>query len=217
MINDTPSEIETVKSEPKLSVEQKLEAAEKRVQDNRTAFLKSSHKSAKLEKLNEALTKKLKEAVTGVSTLSPEEQRRLADLKYVDPDKYIVEVTTINDKATAVVDSILAEADIVAEKAAQTQTDQEVIEEFVRNNPSISLENLKDDVPFKLRKSFEDAEINTQEFLKQAEAYFRAKKVPPKGDDVLDQVSLRDVGGSLQASKTAKENQVQKNYAQLTF
>ena len=87
----------------------------------------------------------------------------------------------------------------------------------MRNNPSISLENLKDDVPFKLRKSFEDAEINTQEFLKQAEAYFRAKKVQPKGDDVLDQVSLRDVGGSLQASKTAKENQVQKNYAQLTF
>ena len=218
MNTNTPDAVEatTVISKPEKTVDEQLIDSEKRVQDNRTAFLKKSQEAAEGKILIESLTKQLQEKSTGVSALPQKEQDRLNDLKYSDPDAWLIELTGIDSKAAAELNITLNNIKNEATLQASKHTDEEVINEFVSKNPNITFDNLKEDVPYKLKLKFEKNEISVQEFLTEAGKFFNSTK-SYKDPEVLGQDNINTINGSVQASKNATNKQASATYADATF
>ena len=189
----------------------KLASAEKRIADNRTAFLNANKSLREQEALNETLTKKLYEMGTKPATLPTAEQDRLDELKHSDPDAWLLEINKLSVASKLQLDTMLSEAKTEASKTATVKSNDEQLLDFVKANPTITMDKLNNDIPYSLRTSFDKGDIPLNEFLAKVTEFFGAKK-EVKNEPILNQPNLATMTGSDNASTKAQQNQQSNEY-----
>ena len=193
-----------------------LEKLNKRIKDNRDQALAAQQAAAELKKEKAVLLKELNSVSLATAALPADEAKRLDELKYSDPDAWLEEVTALKGKSQSTLESTLAEARKAAGEEIKKQTEQEAINSFITANPNIKLEDLETKVPYGLKASFDSGEITVQQFLDEANKFFNAKE-SSGGQQTLNQITLKDLSGTAQASKDAVSKESAVSYETATF
>ena len=192
-------------------LQKQLEVAEKRVSDNRKNFLDANKAAKEQEALNKTLTTTLTELTAKTQELSPDEQKRLNDLKFSNPDKWYEEMQQLDAKKQTALNDRLSQAKEDAKLSAVKLTNEELLKEFVSNNPEITIDNLTYDVPYKLRTEYDNGTIALDVFLDGVTKFYGAKITTPNAK-LPKQKDLGSLGGAEKASTEAKEKQQKDDY-----
>jgi len=167
-------------STSELSEEMKLAVmAEKRRRDTQADFTKARQALATSEAEIEALRTLIPNAI---SQLPQEEQDRLEDLKYSNPDEWRVAVNQAEreakEKATKLTEEKIAEAHSRASKEFSEAEKHKALATYNANSgSSLTEEQLAFDVPPRLFKKLDSGEITYLELLAEADKLINGKVV----------------------------------------
>jgi len=175
--------------------------AEKRRRDTQASLTKSRQELKALE----AKAKKLEEVVYSSAklNLSDEEKSELEDLKFTDPEAWRIKMNQLEQQAKEQVVSKLNEFSTEAEKAAELERRNLVLQEFLMQNPGLQLndEVIANDIPPRITKKLDSGEISFEEFLEESKKYLT--KVGAVVKDTVETPNvpnLNKVGGGSSAT-----------------
>jgi len=198
----TENQAEEQKAAPSVEeLQREVESLRKAVKDTQASYTKSRQQLKALEKENELLK-------SGKLKISPEKQKELDDLKYSNPEKWRQELAKIEQEQQQEI-----------QKAIQDATLEAKIDLFKSNYPDVTPDMLQNDLPPRLIKKLEDADIDTfEDVAKEAYEYLKKTKViNPKNPDTMGQPNLNNVSGGSTPDKQNAQNEIMQKWSSLTF
>jgi len=214
---DNPSE--NSNADKQLTLEEQLAIAEKRRKDTQAGYTKSRQAIKALEAEKAELLKQL-EQVSKVN-IPKEDQERLEELKYEDPEAWREEVNKIEQKVTSESRARLEELTGEARKAAEINFEldrrQQVLSEFNASAETpITDEIIANEVPPRITKKLELGEVTFEEFLEDVAEYLGKGKAV-KNEKTLDQPNLSELSGGTKPSDYKPEESLSSSYAKTIF
>ena len=167
-----------------------LERANKRVKDTQVSYTKGQQELARL--------RAEKEARDSLPKPSTEEQERLEQLKYDDPDAWFLERKKLEEAnkkyVTEVADAKLAELttqQVLAER-------ESILHSFNSTAPiPITDEVIEYDIPRRIKAKLEKGEVSFEDFLIEASTYLSKGKTVEGKHPTMEQPSLgKTTGGT---------------------
>ena len=208
---EPPAQVE----KPEPTTEEKLETAEQRRKDTQSAFTKGQQAL----KAKEAENAKLLEQISILSKVevSAEDQKRLDELKFDNPDEWRKEVNSLEDKAKKEHAAKIAELTGTAREEAEVQFElerrQQVLTDFNESSETaITPELIANEVPPRITKKLEEGTITFEEFLNEVSVYVGTGKAV-KNSDTLGQPNLGNLGGGHTPKDMKPEGSLSNNYA----
>ena len=180
--------------------------AEKRRRDTQASLTKSRQELKKLEEANKKLVSKVMNSTT--LNLSEEEKQELEDLKYSDPDAWYSKMKELESKTKELAQNQLNEVMTEAEKAAELEKRQILLEQFRLEHPGINLtdEVIANDIPPRITKKLESGEISFEEFLSEAAKFIEPSVVVGDTVKTPNSPDLGSVGGGATVTKVSEED-----------
>ena len=209
----TPDDQSVVAPEP--TVEEKLAIAEQRRKDTQAGYTKGQQTIKALEAEKAELLKQLEQAAK--VTIPQEDQERLDDLKYEDPEAWREEVNKLESKVTsesrAKLEELTGEARRAAEHSFELERRQQVLSDFnASTNSPITDEIIANEVPPRITNKLAKGEVTFEEFLEEVTTYLGKGKAVGN-EQVLGQPNLSNVGGGVTPSDTKPEKNLSSSYA----
>lgn len=201
------------------TIEEKLEAAEKRRKDTQAGYTKGQQ-TIKAQEAEIAALKAQLEQASKVS-IPQEDQERLEELKYEDPEAWRAELNRLETKtlseSRAKLEELTGEARKAAEQTFELDRRHQVLEEFNASAPiAITDEIIASDVPPRITKKLAEGTITFEDFLTEVSDYLGKGKVV-KNDEVLNQPNLRDLAGGNRPSNHKADESLSASYAKTIF
>ena len=185
---------------------------EHRRRSTQGAFTKNQQKLKSIEAEKDALLNKIATPVT----FTPEEQEKLDDLKYSDPEAWRDELNKLEKSKKDEAQSKLVELTGEASKEAGAQFElarrQQVLEEFNESaTVAITDELIANDVPPRITKKLEEGKITFEDFLDEVSTYLNKGKTV-KNEETLDQPNLNKLSGGKTPSDAKAPKALAENY-----
>lgn len=186
---------------------------EKRRRDTESAFSKASMRAKALEAENEELRKKLESSFK--PSLPEEEQERLNDLKFSDPDAWRVEMNKLEQSARQQLDEEFSQVTSKASEHAEIERRRQVLASFQEENPGFQLDDdvLANDVPPRITRKLEKGEVSFEDFLVEVRDYLSKGKVIKDTSPVTNKPNLSSAGGGATPDPNAVSQDIYASYA----
>lgn len=183
-VNSTSGQVATDSSE---QTQSQTVDWEKRYKDTQAGYTKSRQEIAAL---------KAQLAISGKTpVVSAEEQDRLEDLKYSNPDAWREELGAIEAKATQTYNEELAK---VTQELTELEQRELAFNEFQLSHPDVAITDdiINYDVPKRITAKLEKGEITFENYLQEVYDYLKTPKVIGGTSKGSEQPNLSNVGGS---------------------
>jgi len=150
--------------------------------------------------------------------LSPEDQKRLSDLMYDDPEQWRVEMNKLESGATSSLKADIATVTDEASQQAEQETRQEILDQFNVEFPDANLtdELLDQELPPRMWTALKNGDVSFGKFLRDANKYITTpRKV--QGSKTYKNPNLGKSGGGSAPSADAIKGQNKTDYANVKF
>lgn len=172
--------------------------AEHKFRSTQSSYTKDRQRLKVIEAENEVLKGHIKPQI------SEEDQKRLDELKYTDPDAWLKEMNNLK------VPDIGAEARTKASESYELERRAEVLNEFNEGREvPITDEVIQNDIPPRISNKLTSGKVTFEEFLDEVDTYLSKGKVLSK-EKTLDQTDLGKVSGGDTPSKEGPKTETGK-------
>lgn len=218
-ISATPDNQPGQSEEQTPSAEELLEIERKRRKDTQSAYTKGQQTIKALEAENAKLLELLSSQNRVV--IGKDDQERLDNLKYEDPDAWRAEISALENKALsetrAKIASLTGEVKVAAEQQFELERRQQVLEEFnASSDVQITEALIADEVPPRITKKLAEGTITFEDFLQEVATYVSKGKTV-KNEDVVGHPNLSDLGGGNTPSGAKAEKSIASQYKKDTY
>jgi hypothetical protein len=180
------------------------EIERKRAKDNQAAFTKSRQEVSILKKETQILESKLQSSIL----LPAEQQEELDALKYDDPDAWYLKKGQYEQNVLAELQKQKDEAREIAIADVQKQTTEDYIGSWLLENPEVTIDQIKFDVPPRIHNAYEAGTLSIDEYLEKSKEYLTNGKRQVKKADVNDIKDLnRTPGGNAPTPEAVRKQQ----------
>ena len=187
--------------------------AEKRRRDTQASLTKSRQELKKLESANKQLQERV---LNNVNIAIPEDQlAELEDLKYSDPEAWRKKMNDIEREAKQKTKDSISETFSEADKAAEVERRQLVLQEFLTLNPGLQINDdiITNDIPPRITKRLDSGEISFEDFLEESKNYLKKSGyVVQDTEKTPTAPNLGKVGGRTSVSKRVVEEDIISSY-----
>jgi len=164
-------------------------ATEKKFRDTQSGYTKSQQALKDVEAENKALREQLAKSSVPTKGLSAEEQQRLDDLKYTDPDQWFTEMRSLEEKT-------------IENNVSQLSANQELRrrENHLANINSnraepITPDMLDNDIPARINKKMLDGTVTFEDYISEVVEYLDGrKKIATVNPELTSSTNI--IGGS---------------------
>lgn len=178
---------------------------ERRRRSTESALSKSTLKL----KASESVSKQLKDRIAALiaADISPEKQKELDDIKYEEPDTYHVEMSKLESKARATLESELGDLDSTALQEAENEARKMLLEKYNSEHPDAMLDDniINNDIPPRIVNQLAKGDITFEQFLEKVETFLGKGKVIGGGTEIKPQPNLNKTGGDSEPTVTQGE------------
>jgi isoleucyl-tRNA synthetase len=187
--------------------------AEKRRRDTQASLTRSRQELKKLEEANKKLQERVLNNVN--VNLTEDQLAELEELKYSDPDTWRVRMNEIEKEAKQKAKEALNETFTEAEKVAEMERRQLVLQEFLTRNPGLKIDDdvIANDIPPRITRKLDSGEISFEEFLEESKDYLKkAGYVIQDTEKTPSAPNLGKAGGRTSVSKRVVEEDIVSSY-----
>jgi len=196
-------------------------AASKSFRDTQSGFHKNQQSLKETEAENVLLREQLAENTRKPLELTPERQKELDDLMYIDPNAWRVEMNKLEQQSTLAanekLDTVTKEARGKASAEYQLEQRVNTLEDFnsQRETP-ITVDILDNDIPKRINDKLANGEVSFSEYLEAVSTYLETGKVVAQSTPTTT-ADLNSANGSTSAPVSAQASQQAVDYSQMTF
>ena len=184
---------------------------EKRYKDVQAFATTSRQELARLKAENEVLK-------ANTYTISPEQQAVLDDMKFKDPDKWLLEMNKISsDKDTKLKEAISLKTNEVLKDMTLSERNQALNDFNSLYKVNLTPELLQNEIPARIHKKLDSGEIDYPTYLAECTNYLKTPKVVGNGQEVMGQPNLGLVGGGTTPTDAANNEDVNTSYAKAVW